>query len=126
MRLMCNCGGRVLYSPFSAITLLAGFMIAESALMGRRMGLAESFMSMMTTWLAPFTFSRTQMNLSDSIVSVLNEIEFALIPAAVSCHRRGRHKGRHEVIKNIIIINIKATLGPSVRVNRLLFCSRTK
>ena len=72
------------HSPFKAITLLAGFMIAESALMGRLMGLAVSFRSMITTWLALFTFSRTQMNLSDSIVSVLNEIEFALIPAAVS------------------------------------------
>lgn len=77
------------------MTLLAGFMIAESALMGRRIGLAESFMSMITTWLAPFTFSRTQMNLSDSMVRVLNEMEFALIPAEVSWSgRRERNERR--------------------------------
>ena len=35
---------------FKAITLLAGFMIALSALMGLLMGLVGSLMSMMTTW----------------------------------------------------------------------------
>lgn len=70
--------------PFSAMTLLAGFMMAESALIGRRIKLLVSFMSMMTTWAASFTFSRIQMNLSDSMVSVLNDIEFALIPEFVS------------------------------------------
>lgn len=63
--------------PFNAITLLAGFMMAESAVIGRRIGLFESFMSMMTTWLFSPVFSRTQMNLSDSIVSEVNEMEFA-------------------------------------------------
>lgn len=58
--------------------------MAESALIGLRIGFAVSFISMITTWLFSPTFSRTQMNLSDSIVSVVNEIEFALMPAFVS------------------------------------------
>lgn len=59
--------------------------MAESAEMGRRVGFEESFISMMTTWAVSFVFSRTQMNLSDSIVSVLNEKEFGLMPTFVSC-----------------------------------------
>ena len=35
--------------PFSAITFEAGFMIAESAVMGRRMGFPESARSMIIT-----------------------------------------------------------------------------
>jgi len=70
------------------MTLLAGFMIAESAEIGRRVGLVASFMSMMTTWAVSLTFSRTHINLSDSIVSVLNENELALIPTFVSCTKR--------------------------------------
>lgn len=65
------------FLPFNAMTLLAGFMIAESAVIGRRIGLFASFISMITTWLLSPTFSRTQMNLSDSIVSDVNEMEFA-------------------------------------------------
>ena len=88
---------------FKAITLLAGFMIALSALMGLLMGLVGSLMSMMTTWakekylawhkkylafdytwaVSP-TFSRTQMNLSDSIVRELNPMLVALMPTLVS------------------------------------------
>ena len=37
------------YLPFKAMTLEAGFMIAESAVMGLRIGLAESARSMMIT-----------------------------------------------------------------------------
>lgn len=66
--------------PFRAITLLAGFMMALSAEMGLRMGLLGSAMSMMTTWACSPTFSLTQMNLSDSMVSVLNPILAGLIP----------------------------------------------
>ena len=64
----------------SAMTLLAGFMIAESAEIGRRIGFAVSFMSMITTCAVSPTFSRTQINLSDSIVSVLNPMLVALMP----------------------------------------------
>lgn len=73
-----------IFLPFSAITLLAGFIIAESALMGLRMGLLLSFMSIMTTCDDSPTFSRMQMNLSDSIVRELNDIEFVLMPTFVS------------------------------------------
>lgn len=66
------------------MTLLAGFMMAESALMGLRIGLVGSAMSMMTTSAVSPTFSRTQMNLSDSIVSVLKDIEAGLMPTFVS------------------------------------------
>ena len=66
------------------MTLLAGFMIAESAEMGLLIGLAESFMSIITTWAVSPTFSRTQMNLSDSMVRVLKLTLLALIPTAVS------------------------------------------
>ena len=62
------------------MTLLAGFIMAESADIGRLIGLEESFMSIMTTWAVSPTFSRIQMNLSDSIVRVLNPMLAALIP----------------------------------------------
>jgi hypothetical protein len=42
--------------------------------------LEESFMSMMTTCAVSPTFSRTQMNLSDSMVRVLNPMLAALMP----------------------------------------------
>lgn len=70
--------------PFKAMTLLAGFMIAESAEIGLLIGFEESFISMITTWDVSATFSLTQINLSDSIVSVLKLTLFALIPTAVS------------------------------------------
>lgn len=62
------------------MTLLAGFMMAESADIGLRIGLELSFISMMITWAVSPTFSRTQMYLSDSIVRVLNPMFAALIP----------------------------------------------
>jgi len=68
------------------MTLLAGFMMAESAEIGRRMGLAVSLRSIMTTCAVSPTFSRTQMNLSDSIVSVLNPMFVALMPRFCSCN----------------------------------------
>lgn len=67
------------------MTFDAGFMMAESAEMGLLIGLVWSCRSMMTTWAVSPTFSRTQMNLSDSIVSVLNPMLAALIPMLVSC-----------------------------------------
>ena len=62
------------------MTLLVGFMMAESAEMGLRMGLAVSAMSMMTTWAVSPTRSRTQMYLSDSMVRVENPMLAALMP----------------------------------------------
>lgn len=71
------------------MTLEAGFMMAESAEMGRRVGLFGSAMSKMTTWLVSPSFSRTQMNLSDSIVKLLNVMLLWLIPTAVSWSKKG-------------------------------------
>ncbi len=67
------------------MTLLAGFMMALSAEMGRRMGVFESLMSMITTWACSPTFSRMQMNLSDSIVRVLNPMFAGFMPRFWSC-----------------------------------------
>jgi len=78
--------------PFSAMTLLAGFIMAESAEMGRLMGLEESFMSIMTTCAVSPTFSRTQMNLSDSMVRVLNPMLAALMPTFWSWKKRHWNK----------------------------------
>merc|ERR1719334_1449998 len=55
-------------------------MIAESAEMGLRIGLATSAMSRITTCAVSPTFSRMQMNLSDSMVSVENPMLAGLIP----------------------------------------------
>ena len=91
--------------PFNAITLLAGFMMAESAEIGLLMGFVGSDMSMMTTCAVSPTFSRTQMYLkletmhtctkfkqiksgtylSDSIVRELNPMFAGVIPTFVSC-----------------------------------------
>lgn len=76
------------YIPFRAMTLDAGFMMAESAVMGRRMGLAESLRSMMITWDVSPTFSLTQMNLSDSIVRVAKPICWTLMPTFWSWNER--------------------------------------
>ena len=62
--------------------------MAESAEMGRLIGLAVSFMSIMTTCAVSPTFSRTQIYLSDSIVRVLNPMLAALIPTFWSCNQR--------------------------------------
>ena len=68
------------YSPFSAITLEAGFIMALSAEIGRLMGVAGSLMSIITTCACSPTFSLMQMNLSDPIVRVLNPMFAGLIP----------------------------------------------
>lgn len=70
------------------MTLLAGFMIALSAEIGLRMGLLGSFMSMITTWACSPTFSLMQMNLSDSIVRVLNPMFAGLMPKFWSWKRK--------------------------------------
>ena len=66
------------------MTLLVGFIMAESAEIGRRIGLVVSWRSMITTCAVSPTFSRTQINLSDSIVRVLKPMFAALIPILVS------------------------------------------
>ena len=66
--------------PFKAITLDFGFIIAESAEIGRLMGLFALSISIMTTCAVSPIFSRTQMNLSDSIVRVENPMLAALMP----------------------------------------------
>ena len=58
---------------FSAITLLAGFIRADSAVIGLLKGDIGEAMSTMTTLLAA-PVSRTHMNLSDSIVTLVKEI----------------------------------------------------
>ena len=70
------------------MTLLAGFMMAESAEMGLLIGLVGSCKSIMTTCDVSPTFSRTQINLSDSIVRVLNPMLDALMPRLVSYERQ--------------------------------------
>ena len=71
-------------AALSAMILDTGFMIAESAVMGRFMGdagLARS--TMMTEFAAPV--SRTQMLFSDSIVTLVNVTFCGLTPTSVSC-----------------------------------------
>merc|ERR1719462_1192594 len=72
------------FCAFKAMTLLAGFMIAESAEIGLLIGLVGSDMSMMTTCAVSPTFSRTQMYLSDSMVRELNPMFAGVIPTFVS------------------------------------------
>ena len=76
--------------PLRAMTLEAGFMMAESAEIGLLMGLVGSDRSMMTTWFVSPTFSRTQMNLSDSMVRLLKPTLAALIPTLVSWKEKER------------------------------------
>ncbi len=71
---------KVFYLPFNAITLLVGFIIAESAVIGRLIGLFGSAISMIITKAVSLTFSRTHINLSDSIVSELKPIFVTLMP----------------------------------------------
>lgn len=58
--------------------------MALSAVIGRLIGLVGSPISIMTTCDVSPTFSRTQMNLSLSIVSVANEMFATLMPILVS------------------------------------------
>lgn len=76
--------------PRRAMTFSSRCMMADSAEMGRRMTLLASARSMMTTCLAPFTSSRTQMYRSDSRVRVANPMLAGWIPRAVICGAFGR------------------------------------
>lgn len=62
------------------MTLLTGFMIAESAVIGRRITFVGSFKSTMTTAFWSPVVSRTQINLSDSRVRVLKPMLAGLMP----------------------------------------------
>lgn len=69
---------------FSAMTLLAGFIRALSAVMGRLSGLKGLAISTITTELDG-AVSRTQMNFSLSIVTVVKEMNCWAIPRLGSC-----------------------------------------
>lgn len=60
------------FSARRAMTLLTGFMMAASALMGRRCTVLPAARSTITTLAWPFTCSHTHTNLSDSMVVVPN------------------------------------------------------
>jgi hypothetical protein len=66
--------------PLRAMTLLAGCMMAESAVMGLRITLEGSVRSIMTTRFCSPVVSRTQMKRSDSSVRVLKLILAVLTP----------------------------------------------
>ena len=79
--------------PFRATTRAMGFMMAESAPIGRRSmssGLATS--TMMTSF---FFSSRMQMYFSDSIVHVLKATLSLETPRASSCTRGQAKHGAH-------------------------------
>lgn len=102
------------------MTLEAGFIIADSAVIGRLIGLAGSPRSMMTTWEVSPTFSLMHMYLSDSMVRLENPIWDTLIPTFWSYREREkkilkihiiatRHSHTHTCtyvqIKKCIIVN---------------------
>lgn len=66
------------------MTLDLGFIIAESAEIGLLVGLLASAKSIMTTCAVSPTFSRTQINLSDSMVRVEKPMLAALMPTLCS------------------------------------------
>jgi len=69
---------------FNAIILCSGFISAESAVIGRFNGCDGDATSTITTEFA-VPVSRTQMNFSDSIVTLVKEIIAGLMPSDVSC-----------------------------------------
>ncbi len=76
-----------------AITLLAGFISAESAVIGRLSGLSGAAMSTITTeFVGPV--SRMQMYLSLSIVTLVKEMNCGLMPRLGSCARRAARLSR--------------------------------
>lgn len=77
--------------PLRAMTLLAGFIMALSAEIGLRIGLFGSFMSIITTCACSPTFSRMQMNLSDSMVKVLNPMLAGFMPRFWSCKENNKY-----------------------------------
>ena len=65
--------------PFKANILELGFISAESAVIGLLNGCIGMFMSIITTLFCG-AVSRTQINLSDSIVTCVNVMNCGLIP----------------------------------------------
>ena len=76
------------YLALSAMTLATGFISALSAVMGRRSGCPGLAHSTMTTLLAA-PVSRTQMNLSLSIVTLVKLMNCGFTPSVASCAARG-------------------------------------
>ena len=76
--------------PLSARILVLGFMSAESAVMGLRRGWLGMAMSMMTTLFCG-EVSRTQMYLSDSMLTWVKVMNWGAIPRLVSCKQQRRH-----------------------------------
>lgn len=72
--------------------------MAESAEIGRLIGVVGLDISMMTTWADSPTFSRTQINLSDSMVRVLKVMLAALIPIEVSYNQESERR-RKQCVK---------------------------
>jgi hypothetical protein len=77
--------------PLSARILVLGFMSAESAVMGLRRGWLGMAMSMMTTLFCG-EVSRTQMYLSDSMVTCVKVTNCGAIPRLVSCNKQQRQR----------------------------------
>ena len=75
-------------AALSAMTLATGFISALSAVMGRRSGCPGLAHSTMTTLLAA-PVSRTQMNLSLSIVTFVKLMNCGFTPRLASCAARG-------------------------------------
>jgi hypothetical protein len=75
----------------SARILVFGFMSAESAVMGLRRGWLGMAMSMMTTLFCG-EVSRTQMYLSDSMVTWVKVTNCGAIPRLVSCNKQQRRR----------------------------------
>lgn len=70
--------------PLNAMILVVGWVITDSAVIGRRIMSLLLAKSMITTWFWPFTCSRTHTNRSDSKVSVWKPTLAALTPNACS------------------------------------------
>lgn len=77
--------------PFNAKILELGFMIAESAVMGRLNGCIGILISMITT-LFWGDVSRTQIYLSDSMVTLVNVTNCGLTPMLDNCNTTSHHK----------------------------------
>lgn len=85
--------------PFKARILETGFIRAESAVIGLLNGCMGMFMSIITTLFCG-DVSRTHINLSDSIVTLVNVMNCGLIPMLGNCNN------------NITLLKAKKTTKP--------------
>lgn len=83
--------------PLRARIFESGFMIAESAVIGRLSGCMGMAMSIITT-LFDGAVSLTQMYLSDSIVTCVKEMNCWFTPSVVSCKQSHRTENRSEFL----------------------------